>query len=430
VLAVEVYIAHRLSLGSRLEIVVALTAVVGLAMLLYPRQAMLASLALLPFADVSVPAFDVPIDEAAIAAVVLILLLHALATRDSFALSRPPVWLVVVFGLVAYLLLVSTVANDAWSGAAIRRFGHLGFAFGLALILVARPLPLPRVSKALLAGLLACGLAGLVMLVFSDKPTDGAIASAARLSGPFGDPNVAGFYTVVLGTAALGFVERRRLRTAVAVALLAVLVATLSRTALLAAGIVLVWLVTNRGGRTYLALCALVACAAVAFALPESVQTKGPFESRAPSDFFRADVLRETAERAAAAPIFGDGPAPPRLEVQGGKFLPHNSYLAMIIEGGIFYAALWVAVLAAVFWKLTRARRRNLWLEAGFLAVGVIAINLGDVLLNLPTMVLLGLAVAWLATENERSRGAASSEPTGRLEPRAGRLAPLRGSLG
>ena len=33
--------------------------------------------------------------------------------------------------------------------------------------------------------------------------------------------------------------------------------------------------------------------------------------------------------------ILGEGAAPERLLVQGGRILPHNSYLAAIIEGGI-----------------------------------------------------------------------------------------------
>ena len=99
------------------------------------------------------------------------------------------------------------------------------------------------------------------------------------------------------------------------------------------------------------------------------------------------------------------------------EIFPHNSYLAAVMEGGVFWLLAWLALLGGTLWKLMSARHRNLYLEGAFVALSIVAINLGEVLFELPAMILIGLALAYLATHVSRlpyfSRGASQRPEPG-----------------
>ena len=127
---------------------------------------------------------------------------------------------------------------------------------------------------------------------------------------------------------------------------------------------------------------------------PESLKQIGPFADRAGSDALRGRIVAQEEIQIAASPWLGNGPGTSRVEVLGQSFFFHNSYVALQNEGGrIAQALLLLAGLAALV-GLVRldSRLRNHWYEAALIAVAVCAINLGEVLLELPTALALGMA--------------------------------------
>jgi len=387
-------VGYGLAVGSVSAFVVLAAIAAVVVALLFPRATLLGALVAVPLVHVSVR--GVPIGEAMVAGAVLGLFVHFLANDHSLRLERPPAWLVFGFAVMFYLLLASTIFNDALDGEAVRRFGHLAVGAMLAWLLAARAVEPESAAKALLVGLLISGLVGFGSLAFGFLPVGNA-GSEDRLAGLFGDPNVAGFYVLTIGTASLGFIKSRRARLLLGGALLAILVGTLSRTSLLGTALVPIWVIASGKGYVWLPVAAVAVCGFLAFGLSQQVKDTGPFQDRGRSDSFRRDVYSKTKESAATSPLLGQGAAPERLLVQGGRIFPHSSYLAAVIEGGVFWLLAWLAVLVTTLWKLTRARRRNLLLEGAIVALFIVAINLGEVLFELPAMALIGLAVAYLS---------------------------------
>ena len=397
----QVCVAYGLVEGSAsTSALAALGAVAAIVVvLLFPRQALLVALAAVPLADVELG--GMPVGEILVAGAALGLVVRFLAGDSSLEHKHPPAWLVVGFGLMLYLLFASSVYNGALEGDAFRRFGHLAVGGVLAWLLAARVVEPGQAAKALLVGLLASGLFGLagatvgVRLIAMDD-------YGSRLTGWFGDPNVAGFYLVTLGVAALAFLSSMRARVSIGAVLLVLVYATLSRTSLLAVVVVVAWVVASHRGYNWLPIVVLLACGLLALNVAGNLKESGPFRDRGESDWFRQDVNRKTEDRAKASPLLGEGAAPERIAVQGGRIFPHDSYLAAVVEGGIFWLLAWLALLGGTLWKLMRAKRRNLLLEGALVAVFVIALNLGEVFFELPTMILVGLALAYLGTETSR----------------------------
>ena len=85
----------------------------------------------------------------------------------------------------------------------------------------------------------------------------------------------------------------------------------------------------------------------------------------------------------------------------------------------------WLALLVTTLWKLTRARRRNPYLEAGCRRLLIVAVNLGEVLFELPAMVLIGLALAYLSTDTAQ---ASESTPIADSSPVSAPSALVQGS--
>ena len=96
-------------------------------------------------------------------------------------------------------------------------------------------------------------------------------------------------------------------------------------------------------------------------------------------------------------------PAPAAVEVQGQIFFFHNSYLSIHNEGGRVALLLIVVVGAAALVALLslRPELRNPWYEAAIIAVAVCAVNLGEVLLELPAALALGMAAHYVQSIRE-----------------------------
>ena len=97
-------------------------------------------------------------------------------------------------------------------------------------------------------------------------------------------------------------------------------------------------------------------------------------------------------------PWYGNGGGTSRVLVDGQQFFFHNSYLGARNEGGWPLLIMVVLLIGLAFAGLFRAdsRRhpRTPWLQVSLIATLVCALSLGEVLLDLPTAVAIGLAVA------------------------------------
>ena len=99
-------------------------------------------------------------------------------------------------------------------------------------------------------------------------------------------------------------------------------------------------------------------------------------------------------EAVARAP--GAGKA--QVQLESNTFYYHSSYLAAQREGGLVAVALVVGlvVVLAVLVLREPPASRNLWLECALIAVMVCAVNVGEVLLELPAAVALGALIQQL----------------------------------
>ena len=174
---------------------------------------------------------------------------------------------------------------------------------------------------------------------------------------------------------------------------------TLSRGAFLALGFCVAWWLIGRRLRPSAGIALLASTVAIAAFLKEYVQTIGLFGDRAASDLLREQILASSFESARENFWFGDGPGFNVLSVfTQYDFLFHNSYLAVVSEGGIISA---IAVISLLFVTLTRmtalpVNLRNPWFEMALIAILVTGFHLGEVLLDLPAAIAIGFCLYWI----------------------------------
>ena len=186
-----------------------------------------------------------------------------------------------------------------------------------------------------------------------------------------------------------------RLRWPVGLLLLLLIVLTLSRTSLLATALILVWMLIGSRVATLFGSILLGLMIYVVTNIPSSLRNFGPFEDRTGSDALRTRIIAQERVKIGGSPWYGNGPGTSKVEVQGDSFFFHNSYLALQNEGGRLAVALLVGagIVALVGLMRLPAGSRNFWYEGALIALAVCAVNLGEVLLELPAALALGIAV-------------------------------------
>jgi hypothetical protein len=338
-------------------------------------------MAVLPLRTVEVA--GLPANELAMAALVGLCLL-----RPARGGARLHEVVVLALGALLALLLYSGVANDVdWA----RRVGHVVVLAGLVWALGTGRVSLRSAAAGLGAGLVA--VIGLAVVGVGGDTYPG------RLTGYLGDPNAGAFFIAVLGVLAVMFSDDRwKVRVAVAVPLLAGLVLTFSRTGLLAGAFAIFWLLAGR--RLGAAGGAAVSAVLVWLVdnIPEDLVLYGPFSNRSGSDSLRERIVAQERVELADAPWYGNGPGTARVEVRDLEFFFHNSYLAVRQEGGWLALLLVLALMAFAFLRLSRHSRAGDLAAAGaqaaLIGTAVMAITLGEVLLDTPMAIAVGFALA------------------------------------
>lgn len=222
-----------------------------------------------------------------------------------------------------------------------------------------------------------------------------------RLTGPFGDPNAGGFLIAVCAALAIPALTKRWQRMGLIAVSLAGIYLTESRTTMLAAAIMAVWILVGRYGSPLLGLATVGVLMWWVSTIPQDAFASGAFADRAGSDALRARIFALEVVDVDRNPLIGNGAGTARINVDGLIFFYHSSYLAIRAEAGWVGFVIITALLALVFLALIRLPRakRNAWYEAAVLGVAVCALNLGEVLLTLPTAVAIGLAMHHVAAQ-------------------------------
>jgi O-Antigen ligase len=268
-----------------------------------------------------------------------------------------------ILHLILFTLLIATVAKGRISPHNLRRGILVGLALGL------------------LSGL--AGLAGVSSLDYY----------AGRLTGWFGDPNVACFITITLGMVAYHHARDRRNGNLTLLLIVVIVALTLSRTGILALGLVFLWIFVIRHVPNYLAIVIVAVVTVAILSLPETIQTLGPYQAHAASDTFRSLVDQLSLQSLKANYVLGAGPGTAFLILPNGNpFFFHNSYYAGLSEFGLLGGAAYLALLIPTAFKLLQIRPRSYALESALLSVVIFALTIGEILFTLTAAIALGSA--------------------------------------
>ena len=328
----------------------------------------------------SLPAIVVPLNEAAAAALVAV----ALNRRASTSLRQIPAAFPLLLAVPA-LLVLSAFLNRQYD---VVRLGHIIVWAALVLALASGRLHGRSVARGLTAGLV-------VGVAVSSQLIDES-AYEGRLTGILGDPNTAGFFMLGCGFAAAMWLGTRGRWFLLAVVTVGT-VLTLSRTTLAALAAGLVWVAVARGRGRLAGVGAAAALMGVVAWLESNVSQVGPFQGRSGSDDLRRAIDLASQFKASIRPWIGLGPGTAQVEARSERFFFHSSYLAVRTEGGWLTLLAVLALFAAVALAVMGARHRSAaWGVGGMLAILVCAGSLGDVFLELPTAILVGMTAGCL----------------------------------
>ncbi len=335
--------------------------------------------------------------------------LVALAGLVALSVSRRPTrslagltWLPgAVVAMIGYLVLVSVSGLDlslfGWSQRALR----LGLVATAVAVVVSGRIHYPSLVRGM-----AVGLFGNAVLFFA------GVAPAPYqqyLTGFLLDKNQAGLAYTVVGVLLIGVTTNTRRQIAIAVVSTALVWATGSRTSIAALVCALVWFAL----RPRLSVPArLMLAGAFAFAIPfvqEKYGQTGEFADRVGTDWFRARIDAASEAKLAHAPWHGQGLGEAWVHLQDGStYFFHNSYWALLVEGGWIYL---LATLVLTVWFCMRPLRSgpppSLLArsgEAANLAVLICALRLGEVFgATTASIALAAGLIGYLQAESLRS---------------------------
>ena len=344
------------------------------------------AIATILMAGIVIPGLTVPLNEV----LLLIALLTAVIQKRK---ERVPV---ATFAKVATasligLFLLSAVIHQSFGLDTSKRIGHVALWCGLILALAAGLIPRKTVQKGVLIGISVSCFVGVVWLALGFAP----FGYNGRLTGLFSDPNVAGFTVLTLGCLSIEIVPKGWRRNTTIFLLAIPLVLTQSRGTLLAASFCLGWWFVGRRLRPSSGLALLSGTTFLVSFLPVALQQAGVFSNRAGSDVLRSTILIESWSAAIRGFWIGNGVGATKVNVYDRfNFFFHNSYLALVSEGGILTAIVVVSIVLTAFIRLVSLPllQRDIWLEMALIAVAVCALYLGEVLLDLTSAIAIGLA--------------------------------------
>lgn len=330
----------------------------------------------------AMPGLPIPVPISELAAITLVGISMFRPKRQSLG---PFQWLFPFFTLLLMFLLIESAHNEVdW----FRRAFRLCIMMTLVWALTTGRLNI-------VAGLKGIGIALIInfLLFYAGLAPDNY---AGVLTGYLGDKNVAGlYYTLFPILIAAILKERRHQFTCMALGLLAAFL-TGSRTSLGAYAAAALWLLLARRlpivGRGVLAI-GLVAGLHYAEA---HLARAWIFSNRSGSDQLRERIDQAAAAKTNSAPWYGLGLGESEVTMDGRTWFFHDSYLALLVEGGWIMFIVIVGIYIWFGFRPFSGAPRNqtaLILEATTLALLVCASKLGEVFLSLPGFILIAYGV-------------------------------------
>lgn len=332
-----------------------------------------------------IPLVVAPLNELAFG----VLALLALTRRPDRKL--PLFFPLFLVGLVG-VLGVSAFLNDV---DGTRRLLHMVLYAMTALFIASGRVHLRSASWGLVAGLVVNLLWGLIFIATPPYP--------GRLVGFIMDPNATGFIFVTLGAVALSQIPPGRWRVIAQIMVVVAVVATFSRTSLLALALGYAWLLLGHRIHPLLGTGVLGGLIYGIANLPDDWVRIGPWAERTGSDLLRERILIEEQISVAQSPLYGNGPGTAMVDLGGNITLFfHSSYLGLRAEGGWLAFACLMALLLIVFWRLLwLSDKRSPWLEVAIIVLMTCATNIGEAFLTLQAAVVLGFSVRHLVQQRE-----------------------------
>lgn len=315
------------------------------------------------------------------------LLVALAAMRPARGGAKLPAVVMVILAALLALLLYSGLTNGIdWT----RRVGHVGILAGLVWAFGTGRVSLRSAGLGLAAGLTAVIAMATVGIGGDYYP--------GRITGFLGDPNAGAYFIAVLGVLAIFFCDDRwKVRLVVAVPIVAGLALTYSRTGLLAGAFAVVWVFLGRRLGAVGGAAMAVGLVWIVDNIPQSLTTFGPFSDRSGSDALRERIIAQERVELAGAPWYGNGPGTATVNIRDLEFFFHNSYLAVRQEGGWGALLLVLALMAYAFVRLSKQSRAGdiaaAGAQAAIIGTAVMAITLGEVLLDTPMAIAVGFAL-------------------------------------
>ena len=360
--------------------------------------------AVLPWIALSAPGIGLPIGELLMGVAVVVAVTQNRREREPL-----PAFPKVMAAALVGMMTISGVLNP-WLGLdAVKRIGHICLFCAVFLAIGVGLFPRRVIQKGMLIGLAIASFVGLIYLIAGLAP----FGYPGRLTGIlFGDPNPAALSILALGFLSIDVVQAGVRRRFVIAAFAIPFLLTQSRGALVGLGLAIVWWAVARRFRPAAGVSIILGASAAISVLPTTIQEIGVFGSRSGSDVLRSSVLTESFRAAARGFWGGNGPGTGLIRVYGTyNFFFHNSYLAVIAEGGIISAAVVVSLILGQFLRLIALPMplRNTWIEMAMIVILTAGFHLGEVLLDLPAAVALGLCIDWIARP---ATGRSLAQPT------------------
>lgn len=331
------------------------------------------------FPVVVLPVAHLPVNEVAPLALCVLVM-----TREITSRARTPFWFVGGLVLVLGMLSATSYLHGLLPA---KRLLHVVLYITLAAFIASGRIHLPSAARGLAYGLLG----GILLSIAGFGPDN----YTGRLTGFLGDPNGGGYVITVLGLVAIGLRPRGRIRYLLMVVVLVAVVLTYSRTTLLAVTFAVVWILVGRRLNLFFGSFLVVGMIYIVGHIPPQLRLFGPFADRQGSDALRTRIIAQEKIDIAHSPIIGNGAGTAKVNLAGDEFFYHSSYLALQAEGGLIAVVLLVGTITLTFLSITRMPKslRNGWIEASLIALMVCAVNVGEVLLELPAAIALGVAM-------------------------------------
>ncbi|MGW5853468.1 hypothetical protein AAG742_02915 [Micrococcus sp. 2A] len=243
------------------------------------------------------------------------------------------------------------------------------------------------------------------------------------LTGFLGDKNVAGLFYALIGPLLVSTVQRTWVKAAILAAAFGLTFLTGSRTSLAALACATLWiLLTPYLGRV-MRLGLLWGMAQLVTFAEENLATLSVFGDRTGTDWFREQIHAAAQAKTAAAPWYGSGLSTAVVDLEQGQFFYHNSYWALITEGGwVFLLTVVGAYVLVCLRPFTQTRRTptRVALEAAAVVILVTSLQLGEVFITIYGALALGMGLLLAAHEAETAQTGTSSR-TARIVEQARR---------